>query len=127
MYEQTGIPCGIVAFNGIDKVNQGSAWAFYAAPGAVTGTGSRMEFLALDHAFGVLGLHKLSCEVLAFNEAVIRLHKKFGFQVEGIFREHHKVDDAFTDIYRLAILKHEWSEARAGVLLKLMSRPRLKP
>lgn len=122
MYEIAGIPSGIVAFNGIDMVNRGSAWAFYAAPEAAVGTGSRMEFLALDHAFGELDLHKLSCEVLAFNSAVIKLHKKFGFQVEGVFREHHRLSDAFEDIYRLAILRREWDEARPNLLQTLMRR-----
>lgn len=122
MYEYAGKPSGIVAFNGIDVVNQGSAWAFYAAPEAVPGTGSRMEFLALDYAFGELALHKLSCEVLAFNDTVINLHKKFGFQVEGIFRDHHKMDGGFEDIYRLAILKREWDESRPILLQKLTRR-----
>ncbi|MBK1796006.1 UDP-4-amino-4,6-dideoxy-N-acetyl-beta-L-altrosamine N-acetyltransferase [Devosia sp. WQ 349] len=122
MYEYAGIPSGIVAFNGIDRSNQGSGWAFYSAPEAARGAGGRMEFLALDYAFGELALHKLSCEVLAFNSAVIKLHKKFGFQVEGIFRDHHKINDAFEDIYRLAILKREWTENRSTLVQKITRR-----
>ena len=72
-----------------------------------------MEFLALEHVFETLGLHKLSCEVLVFNEPVIRLHKKFGFQVEGMFREHHKMNDQYIDIVRLSLLAAEWTKARA--------------
>jgi UDP-4-amino-4,6-dideoxy-N-acetyl-beta-L-altrosamine N-acetyltransferase len=119
MYEYQGAPSGIVAFTGIDQVNVNSYWAFYARPDAAKGTGSRMEFLALDYAFGPLGVHKLACEVLAFNTAVIALHKKFGFSVEGVLRQHHNVGDGFVDIYSLGILVDEWRNYRPTMVEKL--------
>lgn len=120
MYEYQGIPIGIVAFNGIDEISQNSSWAFYASPEAPKGTGSRMEYLALEHAFKDIRLHKLCCEVLAFNTPVIKLHEKFGFKVEGILREQHKMDDAFVDIYRLGMLAIEWALNRELMLNKLL-------
>jgi len=122
VYEQDAIPAGIVAFNGVDRVNAHSFWAFYAAPEAPRGTGSRMEFLALEHAFGALGLHKLSCEVLASNVAVIRLHLKFGFSEEGVFRSHHYVDDTYVAVHRLGILAEEWQQHRSAMLARLAGR-----
>ncbi len=119
MYEFAGSPQGIVAFSAIDPVNKNASWAFYASPDAPKGTGSRMEFLALEHAFSHLALHKLKCEVLAFNIAVIRLHEKFGFKEEGVFRQEHLVEDTFVDIYRLGILAAEWRERRDVIAEKL--------
>lgn len=121
MYESQGEPLGVVAFVSIDPLSSNASWAFYASPDAPRGTGSRMEFLALDYAFTDLCLHKLYCEVLAFNEAVIRLHEKFGFSVEGVFREHHKVDQAYVDIYRLGILNSEWEQKRQELADKFAS------
>ena len=112
MFELGGLALGVVAFTEIDDVNGNASWAFYASPSAPAGTGSTMEFLALEHAFNHLNLHKLNCEVLAFNKPVIKLHKKFGFKTEGILREHHKVDDGFVDIYKLGILSSEWIEQK---------------
>ena len=112
MYEYESEPCGVVGFTGIDVINANATWAFYSGPSAAKGTGSRMEFLALDYAFGPLELHKLECEVLAFNEPVIALHQKFGFLVEGVLRAHHKVGEEFVDVYRLGILKDEWRTQR---------------
>lgn len=120
MYEYQGSPSGIVAFNGIDTNNQHSSWAFYASPEAAKGTGSRMEYLALTHAFDVLKLHKLCCEVLAFNMPVVKLHEKFGFTVEGILREQHKAETGFVDIYRLGMLSTEWALKRDQMLAKLL-------
>ena len=124
MYELEGQPLGIVGFNGMDRVNKNSSWAFYASPEAPKGTGSKMEVLALNEAFSVLDLHKLHCEVLAFNTPVIALHQKFGFQVEGVFREHHVVDGQFTDIYRLGILRREWLSVRDEIVEKIANKGR---
>jgi UDP-4-amino-4,6-dideoxy-N-acetyl-beta-L-altrosamine N-acetyltransferase len=122
MYALAGIPLGIAAFTGIDLQSQNAAWAFYASPTAPKGTGSKMEYLMLSHAFGPLQLHKLFCDVLAFNTPVIRLHQKFGFKVEGIHRAQHKVNDLFIDIYRLGILATEWQAQRPAIHQKLMTQ-----
>ncbi|HDZ3451913.1 UDP-4-amino-4,6-dideoxy-N-acetyl-beta-L-altrosamine N-acetyltransferase [Pseudomonas aeruginosa] len=124
MYEYKGVSSGIVAFTGIDSTNRNSSWAFYASTEAPKGTGSRMEFLALDYAFGDMGLHKLYCEVLAFNAPVIKLHQKYGFKAEGVFREHHMVDGAYVDIHRLGILATEWSDKRSEIKEKLIALSR---
>lgn len=119
-YESQGVPLGIVAFTGIDVASKNSSWAFYASPEAPKGTGSKMEFLALEHSFHDMQLHKLWCEVLAFNVAVIKLHQKFGFKVEGVLREQHRMDESNIDIYRLGILASEWRMLREEMLDKLL-------
>lgn len=78
-----------------------------------------MEFLALEHVFKSLKLHKLHCEVLAFNTPVIKLHQKFGFQIEGIFRQQHYLDGEYVDIYRLGLLEREWGLKRDEMQNKL--------
>lgn len=112
MYEHQNQPLGIVAFVDIDPDNLNSSWAFYAAPCAPKGIGSRMEALALDYAFNELSLHKLYCEVLAFNEAVINLHQKFAFKIEGTLRDQYRRDGQYIDIYRLGLLSKEWAAVR---------------
>lgn len=121
MFESNGTGSGIVAFTEIDTINRVASWAFYASPTAPKGTGSKMEFLALEYAFSHLNLHKLCCEVLAFNTTVIKLHEKFGFKVEGILREHHKIDVKFVDIYRLGLLAMEWERHRGEILHRIQN------
>jgi len=115
MYEFEVVPQGIVAFTDIALVNRKASWAFYAAAQAPAGTGSKMEFLALDYAFDTLQLHKLNCEVLAFNKPVLKLHARFGFKTEGIFRQDHYQDGQFIDIHRLGILATEWQQKRQSI------------
>lgn len=121
MYERSGAPLGIVGFTAIDPANRNCSWAFYSAQEAPRGTGSRMEFLALEHAFGTMGLHKLHCEVLAFNTSVVGLHQKFGFAIEGTLREHHRMDGEYVDIIRLGLLASEWVGKRDEMQAKLTS------
>lgn len=122
VYENAHVQSGVVGFSSIDRANKNSSWAFYAAPDAPRGTGSRMEFLAIDFAFNDLLLHKLHCEVLSTNDAVIRLHQKFGFTVEGVFRQHFCLNGEYIDIYRLGLLSGEWNEAKSSVLAMLTQK-----
>lgn len=122
MYEVGGRPLGIVLFTMIDLLNSNCSWAFYSAPDAPKGTGSKMEFLALEHAFSRLKLNKLYCEVLDFNMPVVKLHQKFGFQVEGLFRKHNKIENGYADIYRLGIFASEWASKRPEILIKLEAK-----
>ncbi|MCC9595857.1 MULTISPECIES: UDP-4-amino-4,6-dideoxy-N-acetyl-beta-L-altrosamine N-acetyltransferase [unclassified Rubrivivax] len=117
-----GKACGVVGFSHIDPVHGHAFWAFYSAPDAPPGSGSRMEVLALDHAFGPLRLHKLCCEVLAYNQPVLRLHRKFGFDVEGIFREHYATDTGRVDVHRLAIFERDWQQRRGEIIDRLAQR-----
>ena len=119
MYEFFDNPLGVVGFTDHRREHRCSSWAFYASPNAPKGTGGRMEMLALDYAFGELALHKLSCEVLAFNTSVIKMHEKFGFRIEGVLRDQHFRGASFVDIYCLGILHSEWAEKRNEIISKL--------
>lgn len=126
MYELAGTPSGIAAFTDFDTENQTAAWAFYTAPVATRGAGSKMEYLMLERAFDTFRLHKLYCEVLAFNASVVKLHQKFGFKIEGIFREQRNVDGGFVDVYRLGILSGEWHEHRQAMYERLAFQVEVK-
>ncbi|MGC9457315.1 MAG: UDP-4-amino-4,6-dideoxy-N-acetyl-beta-L-altrosamine N-acetyltransferase [Halothiobacillaceae bacterium] len=105
-------PAGVVYFTDIEPEGGTAFWGFYARPEAPPGIGMRMEYAALEHAFNELGLHKLNCEVLATNTAVVNLHKKCGFTREGVFREQHFDGEQHVDIIRLGLLAREWPEHR---------------
>lgn len=124
IYEFAGIPSGIVGLTEIDTLNSNCSWALYTAGGAPRGTGVRMEMLALDYVFQNLQLRKLYCEVLASNAPVLKLHQRFGFEVEGVFRQQHKLNNSYVDIYRLGLLRFEWADRREAMLTKAISTVR---
>lgn len=110
IFEMDNKPLGYVSFSKVDKKNGTAEWAFYSGNQAVRGVGTLMELIALKFAFTKLNLRKLSCEVLDFNAAVIKFHKKFGFIEEGCLRKQYQRGDEAFNIHLLSILKEEWIE-----------------
>jgi UDP-4-amino-4,6-dideoxy-N-acetyl-beta-L-altrosamine N-acetyltransferase len=109
-------PVGVVALNAINRLHGTADWAFYldrAVQGK--GIGSLIEFWMLDHAFNEVGLHKLNCEVLQNNPSVIRMHQKFGFQIEGVRRQNVLKDGSRIDVVLLGISAEEWQTRRPAL------------
>lgn len=72
------------------------------------GYGTEATALMLDHAFGVLGLHRVALTVFEFNERAIRSYRRCGFQIEGRAREAIWRDGHWWDEIAMSILASEW-------------------
>ncbi len=111
--EEQGAAIGVVNFVQIDHTNEKAFWGFYLGQqSGPRGRGSIMEYLALEYAFGQLGLRKLCGEVLSFNDHVLKLHNKFGFLEEGRFRQHVLKNGKYEDVISIGLLADEWAEKR---------------
>jgi len=64
--------------------------------------------LALDHAFGALGLMRIGADVDPRNAASLRLLESLGFQREGYLRESWRVGGGVQDSVILGLLAREW-------------------
>ena len=64
-------------------------------------------------------LNKLWCEVLAVNIAVVRLHERFGFTREALFRDHVRKGGLFHDVVGMGLLRREWPDIRAAAEAQL--------
>ncbi|TDV71968.1 UDP-4-amino-4,6-dideoxy-N-acetyl-beta-L-altrosamine N-acetyltransferase [Pseudomonas sp. LP_7_YM] len=123
---------GVVSLSAINATQKTADWAFYLdARQQGKGLGGRVEFWLLDHAFNEAGLEKLNCEVLETNPAVVKMHQKFGFSIEGVRRKNVIKDGVRVDVVLLGITREEWLERRpliepaiirASVLSSGMSR-----
>jgi UDP-4-amino-4,6-dideoxy-N-acetyl-beta-L-altrosamine N-acetyltransferase len=83
-------------------------WGFYARPEAPRGSGRKLGRAALDHAFTVLGLHKVCGQAIASNAASIALHQKLHFRQEGVLRDQQRIEGAYYSLVCFGLLKHEW-------------------
>jgi UDP-4-amino-4,6-dideoxy-N-acetyl-beta-L-altrosamine N-acetyltransferase len=107
----------IIGFVQLQRKTQDSGvyeWGFYRSPQAVKGTGAEMLKLVLNKVFLELKGEKIFAEVLGFNHASIRLHKKLGFSQEGLLRKQFFLNEKYHDVYCFGILQSEW--------LKLLER-----
>jgi UDP-4-amino-4,6-dideoxy-N-acetyl-beta-L-altrosamine N-acetyltransferase len=110
-------PAGVVSLSAINRTHGTADWAFYLDTTLQgKGLGSQVEFWMLDYAFGAAGLEKLNCEVLEINPAVIKMHQKFGFSIEGNRRENILRDGARISVVLLGITKGEWQIRRPDLI-----------
>lgn len=109
-------PVGVLNLSEIDYTHRRCAWAYYIAEATARGRGiaKTLECNVYDHVLDVMGLNKLWCEVLSFNERVIRLHELFGSKVEGVLRQHIYKNGEFHDVVRMAVLRGQWLKERAS-------------
>ena len=86
-----------------------SAYLGYYAFAPHAGSGSMTEGmkLALRHAFGAMGLHRLEANVQPGNERSIALVKRCGFRLEGYSPRYLKIGGRWRDHERWAILAEE--------------------
>ena len=79
----------------------------------------------LDHAFGVLGLHRIALFVFEFNDRAIRAYRRCGFVVEGRSRESIFRDGRWWDEIAMSVLESDWRAGRiaAGVPVPVATEP----
>jgi UDP-4-amino-4,6-dideoxy-N-acetyl-beta-L-altrosamine N-acetyltransferase len=115
-------PVGLVTLSNINRVHFTADWAFYLTSNQQgSGLGAIIEFILLEHVFSQEHLQKLNCEVLETNPGVIRMHAKFGFQLEGIRRKSIQRGDDRFDVHLLGITADEWLGKR-DTMYELASR-----
>jgi UDP-4-amino-4,6-dideoxy-N-acetyl-beta-L-altrosamine N-acetyltransferase len=117
-------PVGLANLVNIDRTAGRCDWAYYLASPSVRGlgVGSYVEFWVIDYVFGVMGLRKLWCEVLASNEAVWGLHLKHGFEREALYRAHVIKNGAPADVIGLGLLAEDWASRRAAMRERLLAK-----
>jgi UDP-4-amino-4,6-dideoxy-N-acetyl-beta-L-altrosamine N-acetyltransferase len=115
---------GLVNLYDIDPLNRRCFWAFYITSKNVRGkgVGSIVEYNILKYVFEELDYNKLCCEVLSSNPAVVDMHKNFGFQQEGLYRQHRIKNGQFVDVVALAMLRSEWNEKKPQIEKKLKAK-----
>lgn len=121
VFELDGEPAGVISLARVDLVHRHARWGFYLRPGAPLppGSGSRMGFLLLRHAFDELELHRVYADVVCSNERSLGMHRKLGFTHEGIQREHVRRGESWDDVVLFGMLRAEFDAARSALERKL--------
>ncbi|MGE4294082.1 MAG: UDP-4-amino-4,6-dideoxy-N-acetyl-beta-L-altrosamine N-acetyltransferase [Campylobacterales bacterium] len=110
-----------IGLTSLTRIENGSGfWGFYLGePDAPAGCGAVMEWLSLEAAFDELGLSEVFCEVFAFNGAVIKLHRKFGFIETGSLER--SKDGRIERAVALRLDRPTWAQSRSTLEKKLWS------
>ncbi|NNK15800.1 MAG: GNAT family N-acetyltransferase [Sulfitobacter sp.] len=78
------------------------------------GIGTGAMHLIVAHAFGPLGLHRLTLRVVEYNARAIAAYKKVGFVIEGREREAARVGNAWHDDVIMGLLASDYAKAQAA-------------
>jgi UDP-4-amino-4,6-dideoxy-N-acetyl-beta-L-altrosamine N-acetyltransferase len=110
-------PAGLASLYDIDRESMSCASASYLAEPSLRGRGigGYVEQLLIERAFGVLGLGRIWCEVLATNTPGLRMHEKFGYREAAGPRRRTPKAGALVDVVRLELEAAEWARLRPGV------------
>jgi RimJ/RimL family protein N-acetyltransferase len=65
---------------------------------------------AIEYAFLDLGLHKVIGYVYAFNERLVKIHKKLGIPIEQRLIEHVYRDGRYHDVLAFGMLEPEFRD-----------------
>ncbi len=71
--------------------------------------------MAVDHCFGVVGLHRVEASIRPENHASRRVVEKLGFRDEGLRRRYLHIDGAWRDHLCYALTAED---ARGGLLAR---------
>jgi [ribosomal protein S5]-alanine N-acetyltransferase len=98
-----------------------SAWVGYwvEANAAGGGVATAAVALAVDHAFGPVGLHRLQADIRPENRPSRRLVERLGFRQEGLLRRYLDIDGDWRDHLAYALLPED---AQGGVLARWRTR-----
>ena len=99
MVEVDGGLVGVAFLHSLRAQDRKARYAvgFFAPEHLGHGWGAEVTGLVLDHAFDVLGLHRVDLRVLAFNERAVRSYERAGFVVEGRERDSCRIGDDWYD------------------------------
>jgi RimJ/RimL family protein N-acetyltransferase len=101
----TGHLVGEVVLNDRDVANSSANLrVLIGASGRDRGLGTEAVALLTAYGLDVLGLHRISLEVYAFNPRARHVYEKVGYRYEGTLRQALRWDDAWVDAHVLAIL-----------------------
>lgn len=121
MIQSGGRPSGLLTLTGLAGHHRRAAWNWFVGDREARGrgVGRAAQVLGLDRAFGELGLHKVWAEVMADNDAAMKIQMNAGFRREGYLRGHVLKDGEPRDVVLLGILSDEWEALAPQARLRL--------
>ncbi len=121
MITRNSAPAGLLTLAGLTSHHRRAVFHWFVgdADARGRGVGRAAQVLGLDKAFGELGLHKVFAEVMAANDAALRVMCAAGFRREGYLRGHVLKDGAARDVVLVGILAEEWAVLREAARRQL--------
>ena len=108
---------GLISIYAQDEIHKNCRIGYYIGDEQYLqkGYGSILEFVTLEIVFQDLKLHRIWDFVLGDHQKVLNMHWRFGFEKEGIMRQHMFKNDKYVDIIIVGILCESWLVRRDDI------------
>ena len=111
--EREHVRVGLVELVEINHIHRRAEFQIIIAPEHQgMGYAAIATSMAMDYAFTVLNLYKLSLIVDCENDKALKVYTKLGFQEEGRLRHEFFVNGEYRDVIRMAIFQPEYLTRR---------------
>jgi RimJ/RimL family protein N-acetyltransferase len=122
-------PIGSVGLNAISWADRNCWLGLVIGDKTMWGMGIAVEAgaLALDYAFGELGLHKVITGIFQPNKRSQGAAKKAGFILRGVRKEQIFVDGNFVDAFTYELMQDDWIKNRGNVEAILKRHQEMHP
>ena len=123
MIQRCGRPAGLLTLTGLSGHHRRAAWNWFVGDREARGrgVGRAAQVLGLDRAFNELGLQKVWAEVMADNDAAMKIQTAAGFRREGYLLGHVLKNGAPRDVVLLGILRDEWEALAPAARAQLIA------
>ena len=107
-------PIGVEIIANIDWKNRKALHGIKLCEEKIRGKGYGTDTLKtiMKYAFEELQLNRLYTTILEYNEASMRLHKKCGWEVEGVMKESVFKNNRYINEVQVGILKKQYEEIK---------------
>lgn len=121
--EFRGKPIGVISITDIRRKDGTCTWGMYIGEDMRnSGIGVLMQIHAIDRMVRYHRVRKIWGETLESNRRLILMHKRFGFEEEGILKKHVGRGDKYEDVIRTALFAHKWPVIRKNLVNALRLR-----
>ena len=117
-YKKTQI--GVASIKDINSINKTCTWGYYIADSSFRYLALLVEFKLVDLIFNKINIRKIWGETISTNKGILRIHSFLGFKIEGIYKNHVKVNKKYEDVILTSIFKKDWNISKKKILLKLI-------
>ena len=111
---------GLASIKQIDNLNQTCTWGYYIAEKSFRYLAPLVEIKLISIIFEKKGIRKIWGQTIARNKAIMRIHKYLGFKIEGILRNHVKINNNYENVILTSLFKEDWKLIKNRLKKKLI-------
>lgn len=101
----------------INKKNKNCTWGFYIFKKYFGCFGILAQYKIIEYAFNNFKLYKIYGKTLSTNYKILKIHKKFGFKIEGKLKDQIFIKNKKIDIILTSLFKTDWIKNKKKIKL----------